>query len=206
MGTPGVTPTHPPRVGCVRPHVIVEPWLLLSCQWEGITLWADWLHGLAGTTMEEAVHGSIPWSRTYFSRGLVPTESSPLVLLVEVFGWCFGVVYSCPQGALALGLPMRWKPRSAATCALPESTQHELQSSFQMAATCVWLGGTQDRPNPKQRPVAACTGSGTTLQEAHVILRPGAACFERLRKVWSLSRSRLCVWKSHWEHCLYFFM
>ncbi|XP_045056113.2 solute carrier family 22 member 13 isoform X2 [Desmodus rotundus] len=50
---------------------------------------------------------------------------------------------SCPLGALALGCPGRYRPRSPTACVLPGATWHELQSDLQMATTRAGLGGAQ---------------------------------------------------------------
>ena len=69
------------HVGCVYPTVVVKPWLLLARQWEGFNPrltggCKDWL---ASTNHHggSAVQGPTPQSRTYFSRALELTESTP---------------------------------------------------------------------------------------------------------------------------------
>ena len=52
------------------------------------------------------------------------------------------------------------KQKSAATCAPPRATQHELQSDLQLAATCAGLGGAQVRPNCKPVLAPARAGPG----------------------------------------------
>ena len=50
---------------------------------------------------------------------------------------------SCPLCVLTLASVRKWRPWSPASCVLPRTSQHELQSDLQMAATCTGLGGAR---------------------------------------------------------------
>ena len=58
--------------------------------------------------------------------------------------------------------PWRSRPSSATACALPGTTQHELQKDMQMAAACVGLGGVQERLNYVMSPTAVSALPGAT--------------------------------------------
>ena len=47
-------------------------------------------------------------------------------------------------------------------CALPRTTQHELQSDLQISATCAGLGGVWERANCEPSLADASAGSGAT--------------------------------------------
>ena len=130
-------------VSCVHPPVLVEPWLLLACQWEGFTPrpvgWENWvlLH-------QRSFCAEInPLEQSLLQQGSGACWVCPLsVLLVEgVCWWCFNVVWSYPLGALAARPPGTCRPRSTTACVLSKATWHELPSHLQMAATCAGLGG-----------------------------------------------------------------
>ena len=57
---------------------------------------------------------------------------------------------------------LEWKSRSAAACALPEATEHELQSNLPMAASCAEHVGDQERPRCEPGPSATSAGPGAT--------------------------------------------
>ena len=44
--------------------------------------------------------------------------------------WCSDMICSCPLGALAMGFPRWYMPRSGPTCVLPRATLPEVQSNL----------------------------------------------------------------------------
>ena len=99
---------------------------------------------------------------------------------------------------LALGHHCRFRPRSAAACALSSCTLHELQNNVQMTATCTGLEIAWERPSCKPKQAAPSAKPGATEQEVQGTQRPDAACLKDFRKVGSMSQDRSFVWKSHW--------
>ena len=153
-------------VVCVHCPVVVEPWLLSAYHWKGLD-WPPLLLGKfaswtdCGYSRVTAFQGTIPQIRTYFSRALVPSLSSPWVC----HSWrCLGcnMVWSEAVREVHYLCSLLGGTRSAAACTLPGTTQHKLQSDLQMTATCARLADALERPNCKQRPAAACAWPGTT--------------------------------------------
>lgn len=62
-----------PCMSCICPALVIEPWLLLQCQWEGL------IRRLTGCEkwpwIQMVAQGLTPWNRICFSGALVPSES-----------------------------------------------------------------------------------------------------------------------------------
>ena len=146
-----------PHMGCVHPSV--EPWLMLahhvrftpksiSCK--------DWLQPPTNLN-DQLCRGLSHRAGLTLGGALVLAESTPWVChlwrwlvgastwseVVHEVHWLWGLMGDTGPGQLP------------SLRALPGATQHQLQSSLQMAATCARLGGAQERPYCKPRLAAA---------------------------------------------------
>ena len=68
-----------------------------------------------------------PSDQDFLQQGSGAYSVCPLsLLLVEVVGWCFNIVWICPWHFLALGPPGNCRSKSVDACVLPEATQHQI--------------------------------------------------------------------------------
>ena len=74
-----VLQVRPSPTGYMQPPVVVEPWLLVPCRWEGIIPRWSAMSTSQDYSRRAVVQEPTPWSRTYFNGALVPTKSTSWV-------------------------------------------------------------------------------------------------------------------------------
>ena len=98
------------------------------------------------------------------------------------------MVCSCPLGALALGFPGRYRPRSASTCFLPRATLPEVQSNLR------WLLVVLGFEIPRR---SQAVNLGWLLLVLGLgLMRPAVACLRGFRNLCLVSQDQPFIWRS----------
>ena len=167
-------------MGCVHPSVIAESRLLWAHHWEKYTLMPinckDWLW----PPLRISCAGPYHTKQDLLQRGSGTFWVRPLsVLLVEVVGWCFSVIQSCPLGALDLGHPVSCKPRSDQLCSAWG------QSSMSYKSIGIWLILTLGMQVPR-RGQGANKGQLPLLPDLRPLTRDTGHAKSQMLFVWEI--------------------
>lgn len=119
-------------VWVVCSHIIVEPWLLLECQWVELTFRLTGCEEWLRLQLMGCFVGSWPQGANSFKQGSGACRVYLLgVPFLELTGWCSAVVWSWLPGVLVLGLLGRDSGAGP-----DQETQGPLVGSTKWSAVC----------------------------------------------------------------------